>query len=294
VGGSESSKLNELGLSTARIDREHLVDGFPEDAREVSDFDLAIIVMISKAEDQVDLARGQSELLSVGDNLPDVLDFHPAFSVNFKSAIIEEIVAKLFDVNIHNATASQVETHVIQVAGKVAVLDLVVAELHDVVTEEQVDLLDVQVAGVVENLTHLVEGDLAGVLLGLSIGVVGRETSLKDQVNGLNLSFKDELERVLVDLLVGGGLLGKDLVTGQEGLDRLDADWDEIGPGDVSDAILVSQGQEYTDVILLEVVGRKQFESLVELHVGELTTTGNICLLEENGEGALERRDESW
>lgn len=247
--------------------------------------------MVSEAKDQVDLTRCQRQLLGVTDDLTDCSNGHPALFINFTAT--EEVLTNLLNVDVHDAAAGQIVTHLVQVIGKVAIFNLIVAKLHDIVAEEQVDLLNVEVAGVVENLAHLIEGDHASVLLCLSVGVKSLEPPLQDERDLLNLSFEDKLQSLFVDLLSLSGLLSEHLVARKEGLDSVDTDRDKVGPGDVANVVLISEGEEHTDVVLAKVISRKQLKGLIELHVGELTAASHISLRKEESESALERLDKA-
>lgn len=97
--------------------------------------DFPIFIVVSEAKNQVDLTRSECELLSITEDLAHVTDFHPAFSINLIATACEEVVLQLLDVDVHDATASQVKSHLVKVVCKVGILDLIVAELHDVVSE---------------------------------------------------------------------------------------------------------------------------------------------------------------
>ena len=91
-------------------------------------------------------------------------------------------------------------------------------------------------------------------LLGLWIRIVELESSLEDQVDLGDLSLKDVLERLFIDVLGVGSLFGKHLVASEESFDRIDTDWDKVLPGDVSRGVLISESEENADVILSQVV----------------------------------------
>jgi hypothetical protein len=69
----ESAQLHKLCLAPASLDREHLWDDFAEQAIKVIDIDFTIVVVIGQAEDQIDLARCQGQLLGVAYDRADVL-----------------------------------------------------------------------------------------------------------------------------------------------------------------------------------------------------------------------------
>ena len=132
-----------------------------------------------------------------------------------------------------------------------------------------------------QHLLHFIKINLARVLLGLWIRIVELESSLEDQVNLGDLSLKDVLERLFIDVLGVGSLFGKHLVASEESFDRIDTDWDKVLPGDVSRGVLISESEENADVILSQVVSWQKLESLVELNVAQLTTISDISLREK-------------
>ena len=258
------------------------------------DLNLAILVVIRKTQDQIDFTWRQRQFFGVADNLAHVRDWHPAVFVDLKTSVREKVITELLDVNVHYAAAGQVEANLVKVASEVAILDLVIAELHDVVAQQQVDLLDVQVACVVEDFAHLVESNLAGVLLGLGISVESLESALQDQRDLRDLHVEHVLEGLFVDFFGDGGLLGKHLVSGKESLDRVNTDRNEVCPCDISDVVLVSKSQKYADVVLTKIISGQRLESIEELLVGELAARSNISLGKKQSQSALKRLDEAW
>ena len=144
-----------------------------------------------------------------------------------------------------------------------------------------------------QHLLHFIKINLARVLLGLWIRIVELESSLEDQVNLGDLSLKDVLERLFIDVLGVGSLFGKHLVASEESFDRIDTDWDKVLPGDVSRGVLISESEENADVILSQVVSWQKLESLVELNVAQLTTISDISLREKQSQCALKCLDET-
>jgi len=128
-----------------------------------------------------------------------VLDLHAAVIINFVSLVCEEVVAKLFDIDVHDSAAGKVEPDLVEFFGEVTVLNLIVAFIEHVLPQEQVDFLDVEVARVVKNLAHLVKSNFSGVLFGLGIRIEGLESALQDEGNLLYLRVEHELERLLVE-----------------------------------------------------------------------------------------------
>ena len=144
-----------------------------------------------------------------------------------------------------------------------------------------------------QHLLHFIKINLARVLLGLWIRIVELESSLEDQVDLGDLSLKDVLERLFIDVLGVGSLFGKHLVASEESFDRIDTDWDKVLPGDVSRGVLISESEENADVILSQVVSWQKLESLVELNVAQLTTVRDISLREKQSQCALKCLDET-
>ena len=70
-------------------------------------------------------------------------------------------------------------------------------------------------------------------LLSLRVRVVELKPALQDQIYGGNLGLEDVLQRFFIDLFDVLSLLGQQLVAGKESLDCVDADGDEVLPGDV-------------------------------------------------------------
>ena len=164
--------------------------------------DHALFVVIGHAEDEIDLAGCQGQLFRVAEDHLGHMQVHPAFIfiIVVSLVVLEKVFPELLDINVHDSAARQVEPHIVQVVRKIRVLDLIVAELHHVVAQQQVDLLDVQVARPVQHLLDIVETDFARVLLRLRIRIVELESALQDQIDGLNFSFKDEFKRLFIDL----------------------------------------------------------------------------------------------
>ena len=144
-----------------------------------------------------------------------------------------------------------------------------------------------------QHLLHFIKINLARVLLGLWIRIVELESSLEDQVDLGDLSLKDVLERLFIDVLGVGSLFGKHLVASEESFDRIDTDWDKVLPGDVSRGVLVSESEENADVILSQVVSWQKLESLVELNVAQLTTVSDISLREKQSQCTLKCLNET-
>ena len=144
-----------------------------------------------------------------------------------------------------------------------------------------------------QHLLHFIKINLARVLLGLWIRIVELESSLEDQVNLGDLSLKDVLKRLFIDVLGVGSLFGKHLVASEESFDRIDTDWDKVLPGDVSRGVLISESEENADVILSQVVSWQKLESLVELNVAQLTTISDISLREKQSQCALKCLNET-
>ena len=293
MSGAEGAQLHQLRFSAACIDREHACDDLGEQALEVCDFNFAIIVVIREAQNQVDFTGRESELLGVADDLADVLDGHPAVLIDFETGTSEKVIADFLNVDVHDAAASQIVAHLIEIAREVAILDLVVTEFHHVVSQQQVDLFDVQVASVMENFAHLIESNLARMLLGISISVESLEAPLEDESDLLDLGIEDKLERLFIDFLRLGGLLSEHLVSRKERLDSIDADGDEVCPGDIADVVLVSEGEEDADVVLAQVIGGQQLERIVELHVRQLPTLRHVRLRKQQSQSALKRLNEA-
>lgn len=130
-------------------------------------------------------------------------------------------------------------------------------------------------------------------LLGLRIGIEGLKAPLQDERDLRDLSLEDKLQRLFVNLLSLCTLLGEHLVAGKERLDSLDTDRNEVSPGNVANTVLVSESEKDTNIIFAEVIGRKQLEGFIELHVGKLTALGNISLGEKFRQGSLESFDET-
>ena len=130
-------------------------------------------------------------------------------------------------------------------------------------------------------------------LLCLRISVEGLEAPLQDEGDLLNLSLEDKLQRLFVDVLSLGRLLREHLVTGEERLNGLDTDGNKVGPGYVANVVLICECEEDADIVFAEVVGGKQLEGFIELHIGKLTSLGNVSLGEEFREGALQSLNET-
>ena len=144
-----------------------------------------------------------------------------------------------------------------------------------------------------QHLLHFIKINFARMLLGLWIRIVELESSLEDQVDLGDLSLKDVLERLFIDVLGVGSLFGKHLVASEESFDRIDTDWDKVLPGDVSRGVLISESEENANVILSQVVSWQKLESLVELNVAQLTTVSDISLREKQSQCALKCLDET-
>ena len=149
----------------------------------MSYFDFAIIVVSRKTKDQIDLAWCQRQLLGRRKKLLNTVYIHHAILVNRIVTARKKVLAELLDINVHDTAPCQVEAHLEEILSKVGVLDLVVAPSHHVVSKKQIDLLDAQVARVVQDFAHLSKSDLSSVLLCLDISVVVLELALKDGVN---------------------------------------------------------------------------------------------------------------
>lgn len=74
------------------------------------------------------------------------------------------------------------------------------------------------------------EVNLAGVLFCLSVGIKSLESSLKNSIDSCDLSLKDKLKGVLVNLFYVSGLFAKLFVSSEECLDGNDALRDDIFP----------------------------------------------------------------
>ncbi len=204
----------------------------------------------------------------------------------------EEVVWEFLDVDIHNATASQVETDIIQVRPKVEIINLIVAILHHIVSQKQVDLLDVKVGCVVEHLAHLIESDLTGVLFGIRISVKGLKSALENCCNLLNLSLEHKHQCFFIDFFNSSCLLLEIFVASQERLDSLNTNWNEISPCDIANFILVSKGKQNTNIVLLQIVCGQTLESFKELRVSQLAIICCISFCEKQSQCSLKCFDE--
>jgi hypothetical protein len=91
-----------------------------------------------------------------------MVNMHAPFLIDLVFiALGKEVILEFLDVDIHNPALCQVESHIIQIAPKVDILNLIVTVLHHVVTQQKVDFLDIKIACIVQDFAHLVKCDLA-------------------------------------------------------------------------------------------------------------------------------------
>ena len=204
----------------------------------------------------------------------------------------EEIVWEFLDVDIHNPATSQIETDIVEVCPKIDIINLVIAILHNIVSQEQVNLLDVEVGCVMKHLAHLIEIDFTGVLLGIWISVKSLKSALKNRCNLLDLSLEHKHQCFFIDFFDSSCLLLEIFVTSQERLDSFDTYWNEISPCDIANLILVCKGKQDANIVLLQVISGQTFESFKELRVGQLSVISCISFCEKQSECSLKCFDE--
>ena len=93
-------------------------------------------------------------------------------------------------------------------------------------------------------------------LLSLRISIVELESALQDQIDGLNFCLKDVVQRLFIDFFDVRGLLGKNFVTSEECLDGVDADGNEILPGNVTRFVFICQSEQNSDIVFRQIVSR--------------------------------------
>ncbi len=290
---TERTQLHKLRLSSSCLNGELLADDIFEKRGEGGDVNFEILVGVCKTQNQVDFTGSQCEFLRVTDDFPDIINMHATTLIDLVAIITsEEVVSEFLDVDIHNAATSQIETDIIQIRPKVDIINLIVAILHHIVSQKQVDLLDVEVGCIVEHLAHLIEVDFTGVLFSVWISVKGLESALEDSCNLLDLSLEHKHQCFFIDFFDGSCLLLEIFVTSQERLDCLDTYWNEIGPCDIANLILVSKGKQNADIVFLQIVSGQALESFKELRIGQLAIMRCISLREKQSQCSLKCFDE--
>ena len=106
-----------------------------------------------------------------------------------------------------------------------------------------------------ENLFHILEGNFARVLLSLWVGVNVHHLADKHVSDHLALLKVIKSHCLFIYFDLGGSHLLQLFVPGQESLDGFDANWDKVWPRDVSVFIFICEGQQNSNVILIQIIG---------------------------------------
>ena len=163
--------VNHYGLRLHVVDGEVATNELFGGLSERHQINQALLVHLCIPEQNIDLRRYQHQTLRVSQKVSHVKNLGMSSVLGGQICVEQVVVRQEAHVDVHEAGARKVKTHVVEILGEICVHNFFVAAIHHVVSQQQVHLFDVEIAGCVQNLLHNLERQLAGMLFRLLVCV---------------------------------------------------------------------------------------------------------------------------
>ena len=148
-----------------------------------------------------------------------------------RTYVLQKLLSReLLDISASCAVVDKLESALNQVLFESCVVDLIIAKLHYVLTQQKIGFLCRQHRRPSKALLHRLEIDKARVLFSLWVKVLESEFTQNVLGSHLSLMFVNERKTLLIDLFCENLLFGYEFVTRQESLNCFNSNRDELSP----------------------------------------------------------------